>query len=157
MNSIKIPSEIVQAIYEHAEHVYPSECCGVVLGSEKDERNLTRFRVCQNVQDRYHFSEPENFPRNSNTAYLIDPKELIAIQKEMRENEEVIRVIYHSHIDAKADFSQEDRRIAIVEGEVVYPDTYYFIASVIKGKVKEAKLYTWNIKERDFCLCEESY
>jgi proteasome lid subunit RPN8/RPN11 len=85
MKNLKIPKNLLQEIIEHSEREYPRECCGMVLGPENSPLELRRIRPCQNVQNRYHALDPVNFPRTAETAYFIDPKELLAIQKEIRE------------------------------------------------------------------------
>ena len=42
-------------------------------------------------------------------------------------------VIYHSHVDAGAYFSETDRRQALVGGEPAYPGAVYVVTSVVRG------------------------
>ena len=93
-----------------AEKEYPHECCGMIFGPEGDKAAFGRLRPCRNAQAQYHEFDPENFPRNAKTPYFIESKELLAIQKELRESQQEIRVIYHSHIEAGAYFSEEDKK-----------------------------------------------
>ena len=150
MNPFPIPKNILENIFLQSEREYPGECCGMILGPANRPGVLSRLRPCRNVQDEYHDKDPQNFPRTSRTAYFIDPKELLAIQKEARHLNEEIRVIYHSHTDAGAYFSDEDARIALVEGEPAYPGVVYLVVSVQQGRKKEANLFSWNPKERRF-------
>ena len=122
----------------------------MIFGPKSEAGDLTRLRPCRNVQDDYHRKDPETFKRDAKTAYFIDPRELLDIQKETRKNNEEIRVIYHSHINAGAYFSDEDRRAATAEGEPVYPGVVYFVLSVVDGKAKEHDTFTWNNEKKDF-------
>ena len=122
----------------------------MILGPKKQKGVLSKLRPCENVQDKYHALDSENFSRTAKTAYFIDPKELLAIQKELRENEEEIRIIYHSHIDAGAYFSEEDTRVALTEGQPAYPGVSYLVVSVLDGKVKESNLFHWGPKQKKF-------
>jgi proteasome lid subunit RPN8/RPN11 len=44
-----------------------------------------------------------------------------------------VAVIYHSHVDAGAYFSETDRRQALVGGEPAYPNAVYVVTSVVAG------------------------
>ena len=150
MNKITIGDEWLKKIFDQAEREYPNECCGMIMGAEKSTGELSRLRPCKNVQDEYHRRDPENFPRTAGTAYFIEPRELLTIQKELREKKEAIRIIYHSHINAGAYFSEEDTKIACQEGEPTYPGVQYLVVSVANGKVKDRALFVWDSKSRKF-------
>lgn len=150
MNKISlIPKSFLSQICKQAESEYPNECCGVILGPG-DSRKLTRVKVCRNAQDEYHAREPENFKRSAATAYFIDPKDLLALHKEIRLKKEALRIIYHSHINAAPTFSEEDKKLALTEGSPVYPGVGYLILSVFNGKAQEMTLYHWDPAKRDF-------
>lgn len=74
----------------------------------------------------------------------MDPKQLLAVHKEIRATKEEIRVIYHSHIDTEAYFSSEDLRMAAPEGRPSYPGTAYLILSVVAGKTESERWFFWN-------------
>ena len=150
MTADTIPKKFLMDVFDQAAREYPHECCGMIIGPKAKPEELSRVRPCRNVQDEYHARDPENFPRASKTAYFIDPKELLVVQKECRENEEDVRVIYHSHIDAGAYFSEEDKRIAASDGEPAYPGVSYLVVSVIQEKACDAHLFRWDPKEKDF-------
>ena len=73
------PEELAQ-IRAQAEAQYPAECCGVLLvrGGAPADRMLL---PCRNIQDELHAKDPERHPRDSRTAYFIDPKDLLAHSK----------------------------------------------------------------------------
>ncbi len=133
-----------------AETDYPRECCGMILGPQARPNIYSRLKPCRNAQDDYHAADPENFPRTSKTAYFMDPAELFQIQKEARSFNEVIRVIYHSHIDAPPDFSKEDERMAVSDGVPVYPGADYLISSIKAKKWDSMGLYRWSAAQKKF-------
>ena len=146
-----IPESFIEAILDQAEKEYPNECCGLILrGTKSDDR----LRPCRNAQDEYHSKDPENFSRTAQTAYWIDPKELFTIQKEIREKEESISVIYHSHPDAGSYFSAEDKKRALSEGRPIYPGIKYLVISVKLGKADDFSLYCWDENRKEFVLKE---
>ena len=124
-----IPEDVRAAIRYHAEICYPEECCGFVAGP-KDTAILTKALPCKNVQNEYHQKDPEQFPRNAETAYFMDPAEQLHIQKQLRSEEAEIKIIYHSHIEAEPYFSNEDMRLAVDDGQPLYPGILYLIVSV---------------------------
>ncbi len=150
MNPLGIPEEMMQKIVEQAEREYPYECCGMILGPKNQPGIFSRLHPCRNVQDEYHAKDPENFPRTAKTAYFIDSKDLLAIQREGRLKDEEIRILYHSHIDTGAYFSEEDTRVAAPEGDPAYPGVNYLVVSVVQKKVKDACLFGWDLKKKEF-------
>lgn len=148
---LDIPQSILKEIRAHAVREYPSECCGMILGP-KASKALTRFYPCQNMQDDLHKNSPKQFPRTSRTAYIIGSEDRMAVDKILRAMEERIAVIYHSHIDKDAYFSEEDINQSLYKGEPFYPDTAYLVLSVKKMdggiKVADQKTFYWNVGKR---------
>ena len=145
-------SDELAQIRNQAEAEYPAECCGVLLlrrGADSDRLLLP----CRNIQDELHASDPVKHPRDSRTAYFIDPKDLLTIGR--REGQGYgVAVIYHSHIDAGAYFSATDKRNALVNNEPAYPEAVYVVLSVVKGKVVDARAFVWDHAARDFVAAE---
>jgi [CysO sulfur-carrier protein]-S-L-cysteine hydrolase len=142
---------VLAAIKKHAETDYPKECCGLIFRNNQ-KKTYSRIAACRNIQDDYHAKDPGHFPRTSKNAYFLDPKQLLALQKEARARQEEIGIIYHSHIDVSDQFSEEDFRMAVYEGEPVYPGVNYLIASVKAGKVVSMSLFTWNSSLKQYTL-----
>lgn len=146
-----IGDEILEEMYLHAEDTYPSECCGVLLG-QKGINEIHALRRCKNVYDLYHEEDPFHYPRTSKTAYLIDPKELLAIQKETRTGKTEMKAIYHSHVEVGAYFSDEDKRVATFENAPLFPGVAYIVVSCRKGRSDGAALFSWDDTELNFVL-----
>ena len=109
-----------KAIRAHGEETYPHECCGILLGSmdgDKDEREVKIVVRAGNTRlDSLH------------NRYNIDPKELIAAQKQARQAGLDIVGFYHSHPDHPPRWSQTDL------AEAHWIGCSYVITSVVKGK-----------------------
>ena len=121
----------LRAIQEHAEAEYPAECCGVLLvrrGGAEERRLL----ACRNIQDELHAKDPGRFPRTARTAYYIAHEDLLEIGRRESDGFEV-HVIYHSHVDTGAYFSETDRRNAMVDGMPAYPAATYVVVGVTAG------------------------
>jgi len=145
---MKLDKETIREIYQHALEAYPEECCGIITG---DGRGQTVHR-CKNIQNSLHAEDPESFPRDARTAYVIDRKEfdnIIALAK--RQGKEVI-AFYHSHPEHEAYFSTEDVAAQTVFGEPEFPEAAHVVVSVIGGKVHDMKCYGWDGDRRDFII-----
>ena len=153
MKKTTIPKPMLDEIFDQAKREYPNECCGMIM--EKSESGALRLYPCENVQNEHHKMDPENFPRTAATAYFIDPSQLLKIQKENREKNEKVKIIYHSHINAGAYFSEEDARVAACEGEPAYPGVDYLVVSVRNREVDDHKYFKWEPKTKKFILTEE--
>jgi proteasome lid subunit RPN8/RPN11 len=134
-----------RAIGEQAVAEYPSESCGVILVRGPERRVI----ACRNIQDQLHRRDPERHPRDARTAYYIDPTDLLKIGRLEGEGFSVA-VIYHSHVDAGAYFSETDRRQALVAGEPAYPEAAYVVTSVMGGRVDGIAAFRWDPTRRDF-------
>jgi proteasome lid subunit RPN8/RPN11 len=146
--SLLLTTAELEAIQRHAENDYPAECCGVVLvrSANDTERRLV---ACRNIQDELHAREPERFPRTSRSAYYIAHQDLLEIGRRESEGFEV-RVIYHSHVDTGAYFSETDRRNAMVDGTPAYPTATYVVVGVTKGRATETRAHRWSAERGEF-------
>ena len=136
-------------IVAHAVSHYPDEACGMLIG-EKKQNSVTEFIPCRNIYNEMHERYPETYPRTAKTAYLIDAKEQQKIFNEAQKNGQEVKVIYHSHTDHDAYFSEEDRLVAAPWGEPNYPGIAYLVVSIWNGKLKEMNLFSWNEAAKDF-------
>ena len=139
----------LETIRAQAVQEYPFESCGVVL-RRGDERRLLR---CRNAQNELHARDATRHPRDARTAYYIDPKDLLRIG-DLEHQGFGVAVIYHSHIDAGAYFSETDRRQALVGGEPAYPGAVYVVTSVVEGAVDAVAAFRWDPTRRDFVAME---
>lgn len=147
---IVTPAEAEQ-IQAHALREYPAESCGVIV-TRGDERRLL---ACRNVQNELHARDPQRYPRDARTAYYIDPADLLRIGRLEGEGFSVA-VIYHSHVDAGAYFSDTDRRNAMLGDEPCYPGATYVVTSVMQGSVDTMAAFRWDPARREFAGVELS-
>lgn len=136
-----IPDFMLRAIFRQAECEYPKECCGVILGRQERAGSLTELWPCRNKQDDVHALSPKEFPKTSKEAYLIDPEELLSIQREARKKREGICVIYHSHPDTAAVWSRDDEEQATKTAKLLPPEVHYLVVSVEHGKAQTARMF----------------
>jgi adenylyltransferase/sulfurtransferase len=123
---------LLDDIYAHAREGYPEEVCGFVLDGE--------VRRCENRQNALHAEDPEHFPRDARTAYNLGAKDLFFLDRSLRPGGQPVRIIYHSHVDHGAYFSDEDVRAAAPDGELLYPVDYLVVDATRDG-VRGAKRF----------------
>ena len=113
----------VAAIHEHAREAYPEECCGFLLGPAADDRRVARVRRATNVA-------PEDRVRR----YVIDPRETLAVEKELAGSGLEILGFYHSHPNHPAVPSEFDRSHA-------WPWYAYVILSTVVRLPKDLRAW----------------
>jgi len=129
-----------EAIRHHGEATYPHECCGVLLGVVEGERRTVKTTMrCGNTRD--------DRPRD---RYNIDPREVIGIQRQGREQGCEIVGFYHSHPDCAAQWSKTDLE------EAHWIGCSYVISRVDGGKTRETRSFVLlGTVEEDKAFAEE--
>ena len=145
-----LEKEQLDEIHLHAVEEYPYECCGIVVGNPDDNQDNVVYR-CENIQNKLHEKDPENFTRDARTAYNISALELQKLLSEASSKGWVFKVLYHSHPEHDAYFSEEDTRMALFDGETpIYPGTQYLVISVYSEKIRDHALFGWNPETKTF-------
>ena len=107
--TLEISQAMVDAIVAQSRDEYPNECCGVILGPVGSGKATRLKPMFNNAM--------------SPTFYEFDSKDLLALYREVDDNDEEIVVIYHSHTETEAYPSRTDIAIA---GE---PGAHYVLVS----------------------------
>ncbi|SCF33489.1 Permease of the drug/metabolite transporter (DMT) superfamily [Micromonospora matsumotoense] len=123
----------LDAIYEHARIAYPGEACGFVHASG-------RVHEARNMADEMHRQDPVRFPRDAATGYVLPPADLIYLEDHLDGDDPVV-VLYHSHPNGRAYFSDEDRRNALIDGVPLYPTLEQLVVGIDDTGVREARLF----------------
>ncbi|HUW88766.1 MAG TPA: M67 family metallopeptidase [Candidatus Paceibacterota bacterium] len=133
--TLEISREFVELILEQSRAEYPDEACGVILGPLGSGRT-TRIKPMINAA-------------HSPTFYEFDPKDLLALYREVDDMDEEIVVIYHSHTDTVAFPSRTDIAYAGEPGahyvlvstrQEIAPDTEFRSFRIIDGQVTEEEV-----------------
>lgn len=117
----------------HARELDPYECCGLLAGkngvvshqyriTNTVAKDTTALQVFEGAQVK-RLGDLVDTTR-AEVAYFMDPKEMLAAFKDMRERQLEITVIYHSHPRSPAIPSSTDIGLAY------YPDVAYLIISL---------------------------
>jgi proteasome lid subunit RPN8/RPN11 len=132
--ALTISRAIVDAILEQSR-ADPDECCGVILGP---------FGADTPVRHK-----PMINAAHSPTFYEFDPKDLLALYREVDDRDEEIVVIYHSHTETEAFPSRTDIAYAGEPGahyvlvstrEEIAPSTEFRSYRIVDGVVTEEEV-----------------
>lgn len=150
--SAKISRQAMDRIIEQTEREFPYECCGFIIGDDES----CEVRPITNVQNQKHAEDPAAFPRDARTAFLMEPKEHLAVMKEIDQRRLALKFVYHSHPDHDAYFSATDRAQACsFDPEYPdYPDTVYIVMSVRAGRFARAAAFAWDAERKEFTETE---
>jgi [CysO sulfur-carrier protein]-S-L-cysteine hydrolase len=127
-----LPEDLSEVI-RHLESCYPREGCGVLLRA--GEGGPWRVRPLRNVS------------RTPRTAYLFEPREWLGVLLEAEARGERVTCVFHSHVDADATFSDEDRRQAAPDGQPLLPEVGYLVMAVRSRRVRGVKIFWWDCGE----------
>ena len=126
--SLELSAADLEAIGRHAEHTYPEECCGFLLGEPAAER--TRIaRVVPAANERQD---------SRHNRFVMSPETVLAAHKEARAAGADVVGYYHSHPDHPSRPSDFDR-------EHAWPGLSYLIVSVQKGRAADAR--SWRLTD----------
>jgi proteasome lid subunit RPN8/RPN11 len=127
--TLALKKSLIDEIIAHAREAAPQECCGLI-GASGDNQAQTLYRA-------------RNIAPNPMVAYEAAPEDLFAAQRNMRERNEQLFAIYHSHPNASdPQPSATDVRLAY------YPTAVYLIVGL--GSL-EPRLKAFRISEREDC------
>lgn len=135
---IEISNTLLAEISAEGEKAYPNECCGFIIGELLDGEHRTAEKIfpCEN-----EFDESEKFHR-----FLIEPEQMLKVQRECAKAGKDIVGFYHSHPDCRAIPSEYDRSHAL-------PLYSYVIVSVVKGE--RAETLCWQLDDKQNFQSEE--
>jgi proteasome lid subunit RPN8/RPN11 len=132
---LEISREFVNAIVEQSRSEYPDECCGVILGPAGSDKAL-RLKPMINAA-------------HSPTFYEFDSKDLLALYREIDDNDEEIVVIYHSHTETEAYPSRTDiayasepkaHYVLVSTRKEIAPATEFRSFRIVDGEVSEEEV-----------------
>lgn len=122
---LEISRQFVDVILEQSRSEYPDEACGVILGPVGSGK-AQRIKPMINAA-------------HSPTFYEFDPKDLLALYREVDDLDEEIVIIYHSHTDTEAYPSRTDIAYA---GE---PGAHYVLVSTRQEIAPETEFRSFRI------------
>lgn len=119
--TLYLPRPLVNKLLSHAQHNPDIEVCGLI-GNDASE-------------NKYYYPI-DNISKNPSCRFLMDAPQQIKTLKKMREKQQELFAIVHSHPKTNAEPSQLD----IEENN--YKDVFYIIISLNTEGVLEMRAYT---------------
>ncbi len=127
---IEIESEAWKSMLSHAEHIYPNECCGAMLGRMRGEaKTVTEAVPLDNA-----------FAGEQAERYELRPEDLLAADKTARDRGVDLIGIFHSHPDCDAYFSDTDLKNSC-------PWYSFVVLSIKNGKFDHANSFLPDIEQ----------
>jgi len=138
---VRVPAAVLAEIYAHARETFPDECCGWLRG-DANTRTVTRARRAHNAYDPA--AHPTQDARSAETAYVIAGPDLLELTRTL-DGDEPPLVIYHSHPNGRAYFSDTDQTVARDPWGAgpMYP-VQQLVIGIDAERVVEAKLFDWD-------------
>ena len=131
-NKVLIKRDIYEELIRQCLKDPAREVCGILAGRDKI---IEKIFPLANISD------------SPKLCYHIDPKEQLAVFKQLRNQGLELSAIYHSHVDSPAYPSAKDIELAF------YPESSYIIVSlfdpespvarsfrIVEGKIEEEEL-----------------
>jgi proteasome lid subunit RPN8/RPN11 len=140
---LELDRPVLEAVEAHAREAYPSEACGFLLGPAARPALVDEARREPNEADKYHRLDPATFPRTSHTYFKINELRAARTFDEGERGGRPVKVIYHSHCDAGAYFSEEDAATFAAEGTLMWPCAF-LVVSVYEGEVRDRRLWAFD-------------
>ena len=135
---LSISSELAEAIGQHGAGTFPHECCGALLGRDRDGEHSGSAREVLGLFPLVN--RRDDSPRNRFAVTADDVREA---EKAARQQGLDVVGWYHSHPDHPARPSQFDR-------EHAWPWYSYVIVSVMSGKPAEMTSWRLNDDRQDY-------
>lgn len=132
-------------LYEHGVQLYPEECCGLIF--EKGH-----IHKATNILNALHKSNPTIYERDASKGYSFSIEDVKKLNQSFN-TDNPVSVIYHSHPDVGAYFSEEDKAKALFETELIFP-VDYLVLDIRDGTPHGAKLFAF--RDDEF-LCIDAY
>lgn len=120
MRALAIPAPLLDRIYAHARAAFPHECCGYLVGAD----GVDDVVPCENAE-----------PDAPERGFLIAGKELFAFARSF-DGDRPARIVYHSHPNGRAYFSETDRAMAT---NAAYPVQHLVVAVTAEAIVELAQ------------------
>jgi len=143
---------LLERVHEEARTGYgkDEESCGLLLGPAGDAQRVDEILPMVNRARKLHELDPETYPRTARMYFDLDPLKFQRAVEAGETNGRPVKVLYHSHLDVGAYFSETDAAAAKMGGSEPAYDLAYLVTSVRGGSVDDQKLFVWDEARAEF-------
>jgi proteasome lid subunit RPN8/RPN11 len=107
---VVISGRILNELFTHALETLPEECCGLIVGDERER--FGRLVRCRNDMTQRHRSDPECYPRDGREAFCMNEGDYQLVLEQSEDAGEHVTAVYHSHVGTGAYLSEIDLEYA---------------------------------------------
>ncbi|MFQ5871941.1 MAG: Mov34/MPN/PAD-1 family protein [Candidatus Geothermarchaeales archaeon] len=125
--TLRLKRRDAERIARHAEREYPEECCGIMVGTSGERKEVVRVLP---LESRAEVSR--------RTRFSIDPQDIVEADRQAVEDSAEILGFYHSHPDVPP-------RPSVHDLEQAWPWYSYLIVGVSNGGQPE--FASWVLRE----------
>lgn len=156
LGQLRIAKAVLDRVDEEARAAYgrDEESCGLLLGPASDPLVVDEAVPFENRANKLHRLDPETYPRTGRMYFDIDPMKFGRAVEAGEGNGRPVKVLYHSHLDVGAYFSETDAQAATMGGDEPTYDLAYLVTSVRAGAVDDRKLFIWDPGAKKFVETE---
>lgn len=149
---LTVTRAVVDALVAEAEAAYErdEEACGYLTGPSGAPLSCDEAVVMPNLANKYHRVDPEAYPRTGRMYFLLDGRRFQRAIDEGAPAGRPVKVLWHSHLDVGAYFSETDAAAANMGGDEPAHPLAYLVTSVRAGKVDDHRLFVWDPAARAF-------
>ncbi len=138
---LRIPPDILEAVYQEARTAFPAECCGWLTGPAQGG-GVDAVRPAAN--DQSSGAHPTAAERTAETAYVFNSADLLELNGSL-DSDTPARIIYHSHPNGRAYLSDTDRTVATSPwGDGPAYPVQQLVVGIDAERVVEAALFDWS-------------
>ena len=150
--SVRVRRDVLDKVDDEARAGYAKdeESCGLLTGPADDPLLVDVALPMENRANKLHRLDPETYPRTGRMYFDLDPLKFERAVASGEASGRPVKVLYHSHLDVGAYFSETDAQAATMGGEAPAYDLAYLVTSVRAGTVDERKLFIWDPDARKF-------
>src|SRR5580704_18828185 len=143
---------ILERVLDEARAAYArdEEACGFLVGPASDPLAVSDAVPMENRANKLHKLDPETYPRTGRMYFDLDPMKFARAIEQGEARGEPVKVLYHSHLDVGAYFSDTDAAATKMGGDEPAYDLAYLVVSVRanaetrKPEVDAQKLFVWD-------------
>ena len=150
--NLTITSAVVARVDDEARAAFErdEESCGLLVGPAEQPLEVDAIVPMENRANKLHALDPETYPRTGRMYFDLDPLKFERFVREGEGSGRPVKVLYHSHLDVGAYFSETDAQAATMGGDAPSYDLAYLVTSVRAGVVDDRKLFVWDAARRSF-------
>jgi proteasome lid subunit RPN8/RPN11 len=146
LGRLVVPRALIDQVDDEARRSYArdEESCGFLVGPASDGTRIDGIVPMVNRAAKLHALDPEAYPRTARTYFDIDSMKFENAIRRGETEGRPVKVLYHSHLDVGAYFSDTDASVAKMGQDAPPWDLAYLVTSVRSGGVDDRKLFIWD-------------